>query len=56
MKEECVICKKPLVYLEADELMECAICHKREASKTRCREGHYGAMPGRKGKRPGLFD
>lgn len=41
MKEECVICKKPLVYLEADELMECAICHKREASKTRCREGHY---------------
>ena len=41
MKEECLICQAPLVYLEADELMECAICHRRERSKTRCIDGHY---------------
>ena len=41
MKEECLICKAPLEYLEVDELMECAICHKKENSKTRCVEGHY---------------
>ncbi len=41
MKEECVICKAPLEYLQSDELMECAICHKRENSKTRCVDGHY---------------
>ena len=41
MKDECLICKAPLVYLETDEEMECAICHKRENSKTRCVNGHY---------------
>ena len=41
MKEECLICKAPLEYLAADEMMECAICHKRENSKTRCIHGHY---------------
>ena len=41
MKDECIICKAPLVYLETDELMECAICHKKENSKTRCVNGHY---------------
>ena len=41
MKEECLICKAPLEYLEEDTLMECAICHKKENSKTRCIEGHY---------------
>ena len=41
MKDECLICKAPLVYLEADEPMECEICHKRENSKTRCVNGHY---------------
>ena len=39
--EECLICKAPLEYLEKDELMECAICHKKENSKTRCVNGHY---------------
>ena len=39
--EECLICKAPLEYLEKDELMECAICHKKENSKTRCINGHY---------------
>ena len=39
--EECLICKAPLEYLPEDVLMECAICHKRELSKTRCVEGHY---------------
>ena len=41
MKEECLICKAPLEYLEKDELMECAICHNKENSKTRCIHGHY---------------
>lgn len=41
MKEECLICKAPLEYLETDEEMECAICHKKERSKTRCVNRHY---------------
>jgi len=41
MKDECVICKAPLEYLEQDVLMECAICHKKENSKTRCVNEHY---------------
>ena len=41
MKEECLICKAPLIYLERDAEMECAICHKSELSKTRCINGHY---------------
>ena len=35
MKEECIICKAPLIYLEKDEMMECVLCHKKELSKTR---------------------
>ena len=41
MKDECLICKAPLEYLLTDEVMECAICHKKEKSKTRCINGHY---------------
>lgn len=41
MKEECLICKAPLEYLSAAELMECAICHKQEQSRTRCVNGHF---------------
>lgn len=41
MKEECIICKAPLEYLEKDELMECVFCHKKELSKTKCVKGHY---------------
>jgi len=41
MKDECLICKAPLEYLEEDVLMECAVCHKKELSKTRCINGHY---------------
>lgn len=39
--EECLICKAPLEYLTQDEVMECAVCHKKEPSKTRCVNGHY---------------
>lgn len=39
MKDECLICKAPLEYLEEDVLMECAVCHKKENSKTRCVNG-----------------
>lgn len=41
MKDECLICKAPLEYLNEDTEMECEICHKRELSKTRCVNGHY---------------
>ena len=41
MKEECVICTAPLEYLVGDVLMECAVCHKEEFSKTRCVQEHY---------------
>lgn len=41
MPEECLICKAPLEYLAADTLMECAVCGRRENSKTRCLSGHY---------------
>ncbi len=41
MKDECLICKAPLEYLESDIPMECEICHKKETSKTRCINGHY---------------
>lgn len=41
MKEECLVCKAPLEYLEEDILMECVMCHKQEYSKTRCVNGHY---------------
>lgn len=39
--EECLICKAPLEYLQESVLMECAICHKQELSKSRCLNGHY---------------
>ncbi len=41
MKDECLICGAPLKYTEKDELMECSLCHKKENSKTVCRNGHY---------------
>ncbi len=41
MKEECLICKAPLEYLEAGLPMECELCHKKEDSRTRCVNGHY---------------
>ena len=41
MKDECLICGAPLKYLENDEQMECALCHKTETSKTVCEKGHY---------------
>lgn len=41
MAEECLICAAPLEYLKEDTLMECALCHKKELSKTRCVREHY---------------
>ena len=41
MRDECLICKAPLEYLAMDVPMECAVCGKRENSKTRCINGHY---------------
>ncbi len=41
MNEECLICKAPLTYLDEEKEMECALCHKKEASRTACINGHY---------------
>ena len=41
MSDECLICNELLEYLDFDEVMECEICHKKENSKTRCKNGHY---------------
>ena len=41
MAEECVICGAPLEYLNTEEQMECALCHKKELSGARCVKGHY---------------
>ena len=41
MKDECLICGAPLKYLENEAQMECALCHKKENSKTVCENGHY---------------
>ncbi len=41
MKEECLICRSPLIYTDRDEMMECHICKKKEMSKARCHKGHY---------------
>jgi len=41
MNEECLICKAPLEYLETETMMECAICHKKVLSRTRCVNGHF---------------
>ncbi len=41
MKDECLICGAPLIYLEKDMEVGCALCHKKEQSKTMCKQGHY---------------
>ncbi len=41
MKDECLICGAPLIYLENEVQMECVLCHKKENSKAACQNGHY---------------
>lgn len=41
MKEECLICKAPLRYINEDEMMECSLCGKHTNSKACCINGHY---------------
>lgn len=41
VKNECLICGESLVYSEIESLMECSVCHKKEASRTYCKNGHY---------------
>jgi len=41
VKDECLICGAPLQYADHDELMACAICRRKEYSKTVCKNGHY---------------
>lgn len=39
--DECLICHAELEYLEHEEAMECAICHRTFPSNTRCVHGHF---------------
>jgi len=41
MNEECLICGAPLVYLQAEEEMECALCGNKTKSRARCANGHF---------------
>lgn len=41
MKDECLICGAPLTYADNEVQMECALCHKKESSKTACKNEHY---------------
>jgi len=41
MKDECLLCGAPLVYLPHETEMECAICRKKEHSAAKCTAGHY---------------
>ena len=41
MQDECLICGAALIYSEDETQMECALCHKKENSKTACEKGHY---------------
>lgn len=41
MKDECLICKAPLVYMDSAEEMECYICREKFLSKTKCKDGHF---------------
>ena len=41
MQEECLICKASLEYLQQEELMECAVCHRKKFSRARCVNGHF---------------
>lgn len=38
---ECLVCKAPIEYIDAEEQMECFMCHKVEGSKCRCVNGHF---------------
>ena len=40
-KQGCLICGKPLVYLEQEKTMECAICHQSFLSNACCEDGHF---------------
>ena len=41
VNDECLVCGSLLEYLQEDEIMECALCHKKMASRTRCVKGHF---------------
>lgn len=41
MAEECLICKAPLLYLQKEKEMTCALCGKKEMSRDACMRGHF---------------
>lgn len=41
MKSGCMICGKPLVYLETSKELECYYCHKKGLANATCEDGHF---------------
>ena len=41
MAEECLICKQPLEYLQAEVPMTCSVCGAEKPSRTQCVSGHF---------------
>ncbi len=41
MKEECLICGAPLIYLDGEQEAQCVVCKKKEKTRTVCKNGHY---------------
>lgn len=41
MSEECLICGKPLEYIQPSKEMKCSICGKKSISEARCVDGHF---------------
>lgn len=41
MSKECLICGKPLIFLQNAEEKECHFCHKKCLTNTICEENHY---------------
>ena len=40
-RENCMICGAPLVYVDAAEMRECAICHRMFSANASCQAGHF---------------
>jgi hypothetical protein len=40
-RENCMICGAPLVYMDAAEMRECAVCHRVFPANASCQAGHF---------------
>lgn len=39
--QNCMICGKPLIYFQKEQLLECCVCHKLKAANAQCEDGHF---------------